>query len=171
MADQSSLKFDCSFMASGLNRVQCKVELARRNALPPNSGTDCGLCRSEVESCCHLFFGCSISWKVWQKILIWIGTVSVLPMDAKSHFLQFRALLGVDPKSLKALSLVSVASISAIWYYRNAAIFKNEEVAVEKIFDLIQFRSWFWLKAKEKDFFASNHEWASNISCCLSYLS
>lgn len=54
-----------------LNRIQCKVELARRNALPPNSGLDCSFCQNSVESCSHLFFSCDTSWKVWQRILKW----------------------------------------------------------------------------------------------------
>lgn len=69
------------------------------------------------------------------------GFSSVLPLDPKSHFFQFRSSLSGDHQTVRVLSLVWVASISAIWSHRNNVIFRDEEVAVDRIFDLVQYRS------------------------------
>lgn len=39
-----------------INRVQTRVDLLKRNALPVNASVLCGLCASDEENCGHLFF-------------------------------------------------------------------------------------------------------------------
>lgn len=153
-----------------LNKVQTKVELVRRNAIPTNSGISCGLCLLEDESVSHLFFSCSIAWKVWMKLCRWLGVSTVLPMNVKAHFVHFGFILGAR-KNMKCVStLLWIAAISSLWFYRNKAIFEGGVVDVEKITELIQFKVWLWLKAKGRNFQASSSDWILNPICCITAL-
>lgn len=153
-----------------LNRVQTKMDLARRNALPPNSGLECGLCLRVEENCSHLFFECCVSWKVWMRICKWLGVTVVLHKDPKEHFLQFCVISGVGSRSSKTMILVWIATVYVLWSCRNNSVFRGEAVDVERIVDLVQFRSWLWLKAKARGFSVSHYEWVSNPNICINLL-
>ena len=56
-----------------LNRIQTKKDIASRNSLPVNVVTSCLLCLEGEETTEHLFFTCSVSWRVWSRIYQWLG--------------------------------------------------------------------------------------------------
>lgn len=146
------------------------MELAHRNALPPNAGLECGLCLTEEENCYHLFFDCLVSWKVWNGICKWFGVSTALQKDPKESLIQFCALVGDGLRFSKSLTLVWIATVCAIWYGRNNSVFRGEVVDVERIFDLVQFRFWLWLKARSKGFSMSHYDWVSNPLICVNSL-
>lgn len=52
-----------------LNKVQTKTELVKRNALPPNSTTTCGLYQLGEETVNHLFGSYVITWKGLYEVV------------------------------------------------------------------------------------------------------
>lgn len=99
----------------------------------------------------------------------WLRISVALPEDAKVHFLQFSAeCRGRDRKG--GSWFIWLATLWLIWNIRNSVVFREGEPELSKIVDLIQFKSWLWLKAKVKGFTFSMFEWASNPLACLESL-
>ena len=153
-----------------IDRAQTKVNLAQRNALPVGTSLDCALCLGGEETGSHLFFGCSIAWRVWSKIYFWLGLRSVGAAEAKSHFLQHVALINPAKKFKKTLTLIWTAAISSIWWTRNNVLFNSGVVDVERIVDAIKYKVWLWLKVKEESFTFSFFEWLGNPLICMQVL-
>lgn len=64
--------------------------------------------------------------------------------------------------------LMLLPSIGIIWYSRNAVvIFRGAEFDIQKVVELIQIKSWSWLKAKIKGFSYSLIEWKTQPLSCL----
>lgn len=148
-----------------MNRVQTKSVLARRHALHANASTDCGLFSREVEDVSHLFFDCHVALETWSRICAWLGVSVVLPRLAGDHFEQFGWCLGGGKKLRGVLSMIWVAVVGSIWYHRNSAVFQGRAVEVERMVELIQFKTWLWRKAHSRNFTASIFEWTMNPVC------
>src|ERR1044072_5556004 len=89
----------------------------------------------------------------------WLGWSTVLPSDAKGHFLQRIALARGSKRFCRTLIMIWIAPIGALWWSRNSSVFQNKTVEIEVMVDSIQFKVWLWLKARERDFVASFYEW------------
>ncbi|XP_057440543.1 uncharacterized protein LOC130732531 [Lotus japonicus] len=149
-----------------LNKIQTKDELRKRNALPAIVDVSCVVCLNAEESIAHLFFSCPSSWYVWSGILRWIGSIGVLPCDGKFHFIQFLNNCSGNKLWKRVLSLIWIATVGVIWNTRNGIIFNEEEVDWNRLLDLIQYKVWLWIKAKDVNFSYSLIEWISNpVSC------
>lgn len=122
-------------------RIQTKVELARHNALPGGLNTDCALCSVGEESITHLFLNCRIAWRIWMQVYKWLGLSMVLTNTVSDHFLH-HVVLGINGKGGKAVSLIWVATVGAVWNLRNGVIFRGDSVDIARILDGIQFRTW-----------------------------
>lgn len=59
-----------------------------------------------------------------------------------------------------AWQTVWVAVVWSLWILRTSFLFHEEEANVEKVVDLIIFRSWCWLIAKLREFSFSLFEWS-----------
>lgn len=62
----------------------------------------------------------------------------------------------LDNKFKEGWWTVWAATIWSIWLQRNDVIFNSGAIDVEKVMDLIIFRSWKWLKCKKKNFIYSS---------------
>lgn len=152
-----------------LNMIQSKENMRRRNALHGTSQSLCSLCSLEEESSSHFFFTCIQSWKVWCKVYQWLGDTSAMSNDGISHFLQFLgSFAGKDRKNGKGF--VWLATIWSLWNYRNNVIFQGKDVDLSNALELIQYKSWIWLKVKVKGFRFTFYEWLSNPLVCLEVL-
>lgn len=66
-----------------IDRVQTRIDLARKNVLLVNVALACGLCAIEEEySSQHLFFSCVVAWQVWMKLYGWLGLQTVIAREA-----------------------------------------------------------------------------------------
>ncbi|XP_058727052.1 uncharacterized protein LOC131598474 [Vicia villosa] len=86
----------------------------------------CNFCRSE-ESQEHMFFACSFTGEIWQKILNWIGFNRV-PYGWNSE--KEWAVVETSKKGWKRpiLKAAIAETIYAIWTLRNAIIFKDQSM-------------------------------------------
>lgn len=151
------------------NRIQSKVNLRRRGLLNIGAEVSCSLCSLAEETTAHLFFTCAISWKIWVRIYAWLGIQTVLPEEGRLHFLQSRAgCYGRDRR--QGVSIIWLAAIGFIWHFRNKVIFRGYHIDVSSALEVIQYRSWIWLKSKTKGFTFSLYEWTVNPLWCLGTL-
>lgn len=67
-----------------LDRLPTIVNLARRNALPPNVSSLCLLCNEVDESTNHLFLHCKVSWKIWVEVQHWLEAYLITPPESFS---------------------------------------------------------------------------------------
>ncbi|XP_057444048.1 uncharacterized protein LOC130736222 [Lotus japonicus] len=133
-----------------LGSMQTRSALARRHALPANSVTTCALCSAEEENVSHLFFGSPIVWRVYSRVYDWLGVRLVFPAIAGAQFKQFGCCLGSARTYRFLLSLIWVAMIASIWLRRNNVVFRGGVVEVERIVELVQFKTWLWRKANDR---------------------
>lgn len=147
-----------------LNRVQTKINLRRRNALPPSVPTTCVLCLQQEESSSHLFFSCPLSSKLWKQVYGWFGLCTVLPDNGEDHFSQH--VIG-NKKMDNIYRMIWVATVASIWSLRNRIVFKDGIANIEGILESIQYQTWLWCKVKVGGFYYSIFEWTMNPLVCL----
>lgn len=107
----------CALLAN-LNRLSTKDRLSKWNA---SINKMCVLCNCEEEDRDHLFFKCSYSSQMWNKISEKATTEYELP-----NVLNFVAAMKHDNEMLNHLINVAVtALIRNLWCERNARVFNN----------------------------------------------
>lgn len=148
-----------------LDRIQTKENLKKRGIIQPGQQSNCVFCHNQEESLSHLSFSCKFAWEVWSRTYKWLGIVTVQHSDANLHFLQHGNILASH--SCNGWWVIWAAVVWSIWILRNDIVFNSGSACVDKIMDIIQFRSWKWLKVKRKDFTCSAYEWFWNPSLCL----
>lgn len=140
------------------NRIQCKANLHKRNALPTGVSVNCVLCSSSKET--------KKSSVVWLSLLP-RDLVKLLLLDRRSEggtsWLQ-TTLLWIDWWS------VWVSVIWTIRSLRNAIIFKSDVVDFETAVDEFKYRAWNWCKAMVKGFHLSLYVWKIDLLNCLKQL-
>ncbi|XP_057432220.1 uncharacterized protein LOC130724973 [Lotus japonicus] len=97
----------------------------------------------------------------------WLGIDStVLPQNEMCHFLQH--VQGRQGKRIDELWKVTwFATIWSIWLLRNSILFRGGDIDLLSVMELIKMRSWWWLKARAKNFKASFYEWNVDPGYCL----
>ncbi|XP_057426093.1 uncharacterized protein LOC130719485 [Lotus japonicus] len=153
-----------------IGKVQTKIDLARRNALPVNTSLSCGLCAVEEESCKHLFFTCGVSWKVWMEICFWLGVHTAFSCEAESHFFLHENLISCKMKDGKIMNLIWIAVVNSIWQTRNGSVFNGVGVEVVRIVELVKYKVWLWLRTHDRNFISSFYEWENNPKECIAML-
>lgn len=132
--------------------------------LDPNDNQNCVFCGQQEETTRHIFFECSVSYKVWMDCFKWLGISTVLQSRPCSNLIAHRrALKGKRGKKFAA----------SIWKGRNAIIVNNSVFSGEKCVDEIKNRLWCWFSVKEvRCLNFSYSDWIGNpkmvLGCCIS---
>lgn len=111
-----------------IGKLQTKVDLARRNALPGGFNRSCVICTGADETSSHLFLNCAVTWQIWMRIYGWMGLQLAMPDQVDTHFMQHGMGMIRNKKVGMALSMIWVATVGIIWNTRNNVIFRGEEV-------------------------------------------
>jgi len=78
---------------------------------------------------------------VWNLCFAWLGILSIAPLHAYSHFLQFRLCNAPESVNL-GVENIWIAVVSEIWSHRNKIIFKAGVLDYSEIFSLAQLKVW-----------------------------
>ncbi|GKV49628.1 hypothetical protein SLEP1_g56369 [Rubroshorea leprosula] len=147
-----------------LQRLPTKWNLQKRG-VELEGGLMCGLCKEEVEDTNHVFCTCKEVWLIWVKVLSWWGIEVVLPSIVEGVAEFFLYGLGkVVGKELGA-SIFLVTSWY-IWYWRNCTVFKGDVVLKEGLLDMIQEKTFLWVKNKVQGCVFSVWDWKLNPNEC-----
>ncbi|XP_057452844.1 uncharacterized protein LOC130744700 [Lotus japonicus] len=152
-----------------LNRVQTKTNLRRRHAIRDDQSLACAFCQHQDETSDHLFCSCAVSMETWRAVLRWFGVSTALPARVKALFVQF-PVFGRGNSQKVALVTVWMATCWSLWLFRNCIIFDHGALDAGQVLDLIQVRTWHWIKAKQVNFRNSLYEWKMCPMACLESL-
>ncbi|XP_057458630.1 uncharacterized protein LOC130749311 isoform X2 [Lotus japonicus] len=82
------------------------------------------------------------------------------------HLLQFE-LMGLNRRQNKLWKVVWLAVIWTVWNGRNNLVFREVEMEIERLFEMVQICSWNWITAGLQGFSSSFFEWVSNPIQCI----
>ncbi|GKV36397.1 hypothetical protein SLEP1_g44538 [Rubroshorea leprosula] len=133
-----------------LDRIPTKVNLLRRGVIKDMTKAKCALCNEEEEKdSTHLFLNCKIVRWVWMACSKWWGTNIMMNRDCWNTF----QLIGKGIKGSnirEGMDCIWKTIVWSMWIARNQKIFHNKEdkeINLGKLFELIQMRSFLWIKA------------------------
>ncbi|KAJ8570050.1 hypothetical protein K7X08_006627 [Anisodus acutangulus] len=84
---------------------------------------DCVLCGSEGENTSHLFFNCSFSAQIWQKVLWWLNIHKQVCNWENETSWAVTHCKGKQPRA-EVYRIALASSVYHIWQERNNRIFK-----------------------------------------------
>ena len=149
-----------------LGRLPTLDNLIKRGVALNGSPNICYFCRSHEETVPHLFFGCILSYYVWQASLKWLGVSSTLPVSRASHFLLFESWGGSKVKD-KVWRSFWLACTWNIWLHKNALAFRGGQPDLIKVFEGAKAHAWFWVKHLGKGLDGSFADWSREPRGCL----
>ncbi|XP_039688848.1 uncharacterized protein [Medicago truncatula] len=120
-----------------LDCIPTRVNLHRRNALPPNTNLSCVLCGRDNERTNHLFMHCEVARGVWLELLHWVGVMFIIPQNLFNHWACWNAGSS-NKRIIRGLRLIWHAAIWVIWNARNDKIFNAKETGVMELVDDIK---------------------------------
>ncbi|GKV30901.1 hypothetical protein SLEP1_g39668 [Rubroshorea leprosula] len=148
------------------DRIPTKLNLYVRGIITDPNQVLCSLCGENMEDGNHLFIHCRVARLVWHKCLQWWRTSSIM---LKTYYESFQQHLSYfkEPSVRAGWDMVWFSIIWFLWIERNVKIFKNYEDEVNIIFELVQLRSFNWIKAKVKGYSFNLYEWMMEPVLCL----
>jgi len=150
-----------------LNRIPTKLNLVRRNAIPPNASLNCVLCHLVEESSNHLFLHCSVSWMIWLHLQRWLDMSFITPANLFAHWMCWNGVVSRKKELKRGLRLIWHTTIWMIWNARKNVIFNEEAFRVDEIVEEIKMVSWRWSLARLKTTTCLYYEWHWNPMSCL----
>ncbi|GLT58784.1 hypothetical protein SLA2020_316500 [Shorea laevis] len=148
-----------------LDRLPTRWNLLKRGMVLQGDGVKCGLCYEGVEDVNHLFCTCKTAWLVWVKVTQWWGLEVVMPGTVRGVVDFFLGCLGkLVGKEMGACIFLVVTWY--LWYWRNVLVFQNHEVFREQWLELIQCKSYFWIRNRVEGSVFSLAQWQNNPVEC-----
>ncbi|KAJ0758378.1 putative reverse transcriptase zinc-binding domain-containing protein [Helianthus annuus] len=130
-----------------LDRIPTRQALARRNIRIDS--VFCVLCGDSVESVDHLFSGCEMSLRVWNRLCEWANIPHIFAFSFGDLVEHYKFCPGNKEYKEVVRGLIIVACW-CIWNARNAKFFSSKETSWEKIFGEVRSLGFFWLKNRSK---------------------
>jgi hypothetical protein len=149
-----------------LNRIPTRVNLRRRNALPPDVNVRCVMCDLENERTEHLFLFCKVARGIWLHLLYWVGNMFITPPNLFIHWECWNARSS-NNKIIRGLRLIWHATIWVIWCARNDRIFNDKVSDVLELVEEVKVLSWRWYLSRSKSPVCLFYEWCWNPLACL----
>ncbi|GKV47438.1 hypothetical protein SLEP1_g54342 [Rubroshorea leprosula] len=127
-----------------LDRLPTKWNLQKRGVVL-EGGLGCGLCNEGIEDGNHVFCTCPEVWLIWVRVLAWWGMASVLPniVGGVAEFFLF-GLGRVIGKELA--SCIFLVTSWYVWFWRNCRVFKGNMIRRDDLVEMIQAKTFFWIK-------------------------
>ncbi|GLT30957.1 hypothetical protein SLA2020_057280 [Shorea laevis] len=130
-----------------LDRLPTRRNLQIRGVTLQEDGLRCALCKEGVEEVNHLFCTCREAWLVWVKVIKWWGLEVVMPDTVKGVADIFIWCIGrLVGKEMGAC--IFLVTSWYIWYWRNVLIFKSIGDIRDRLLEMIQVKSYLWVKNK-----------------------
>ncbi|GLT31251.1 hypothetical protein SLA2020_059990 [Shorea laevis] len=119
----------------------------------------------EVEEVNHLFCTCKEVWLIWVKVFHWWGLDVVLPDTVQGVAELFRCSLGrIVGKEISASIFLVVGWY--VWFWRNDKVFGRGGEFKEQLLEMIQAKSFSWVKMNVAGCVFSFFQWKFNLRDC-----
>ncbi|GKV05586.1 hypothetical protein SLEP1_g17582 [Rubroshorea leprosula] len=149
-----------------MDRIPTRSNLFKRGIIKEVEERKCALCMGEEEDSSHLFLNCSVAKWLWKACTKWWGVKIVLQKECWPTFQHLGAWTKKTYKK-EGWDCIWNAMLWTVWMARNKKIFDNAEVNLIKLFDLIQLRSFTWIKARKPKCYFHLSDWLINPTSCL----
>ncbi|GKV41862.1 hypothetical protein SLEP1_g49342 [Rubroshorea leprosula] len=148
-----------------LDKIPTKANLVRRGIIKDVAESKCALCNEEEEDATHLFLKCKIARWIWKACSKWWGSKMMVNSDCWNTF----QLLGRNSKGSKireGMDSIWKTAVWSIWIARNQKIFHSKEVNPNTLLELIQMRSFWWIKARKDWATITFSDWVIDPAAC-----
>ncbi|GLT40896.1 hypothetical protein SLA2020_149960 [Shorea laevis] len=130
-----------------LDRLPTKWNIRKRGVPLQEEDLMCVLCNDMVEEANHLFSICKETWNFWVEVLQWWGMETVIPNKVLGVADIFIQELGrIIGKEMGAC--IFLVSSWYLWYWRNDKVFNKGENVRGRLLEMVQAKSFFWIKNK-----------------------
>ncbi|GKV51190.1 hypothetical protein SLEP1_g57860 [Rubroshorea leprosula] len=127
------------------DKIPTKVNLFKRGIIKEIEECKCDLCGMTYEDTSHIFIHCEVSCKLWNACYKWWGIKTALDNDCWKVFEQHGNMVKTE-KEKEGWECIWFATIWTIWLTRNGRVFKRKETDRRKMLELVQLKSFNWLK-------------------------
>ncbi|PWA85783.1 RNA-directed DNA polymerase, eukaryota, Reverse transcriptase zinc-binding domain protein [Artemisia annua] len=102
-----------------------------------------------IEDRDHVFSSCEVAVSTWQTVFHWLH-LSPVTMGSINDTMQWVDSCRMSEKKKKVIEAVCLTTIWILWKFRNAFIFKNQELRKEYIVDSIKEFAFLWICNRRK---------------------
>ncbi|GKV51343.1 hypothetical protein SLEP1_g58010 [Rubroshorea leprosula] len=149
-----------------LDRIPTRMNLLRRGITKDMEEGRCAICGEADENAGHLFLNCKCARWIWKACAKWWGAKILFGTDCWNTFQNFGAWTK-NKHTREGWDCIWNTVIWSIWLSRNQKIFQDKEINLGKLFELIQLRSFLWIKATNDRYAFSLTDWLINPIICL----
>nr|GEU78785.1 RNA-directed DNA polymerase, eukaryota, reverse transcriptase zinc-binding domain protein [Tanacetum cinerariifolium] len=143
-------KVNILFWRVALDRIPTRSNLLMRGInLPDNMYAICG---NEIEERDHVFSRSEVAVCTWGAVFRWLQ-LSTVSMGTINDIIQWVDSCGMPEKKKKVIEAVCLTTISVLWKFINAFIFKSQELRKECIVDSIKELAFLWICNRQKNAF------------------
>ncbi|GLT33473.1 hypothetical protein SLA2020_080610 [Shorea laevis] len=148
-----------------LDRLPTRWNLQKRGITLQGDERMCGLCKVGEEDADHLFCKCREAWLVWVKVFQWWGMEVVMPATVKGMADIVLFCFGrMGGKEMGAFIYLIVTWY--IWYWRNTLLFRDNGDMRHQLLEMIQVKSYFWIRNKVAGCAFQLAQWQGNPVEC-----
>ncbi|GLT48512.1 hypothetical protein SLA2020_221330 [Shorea laevis] len=148
-----------------LDRIPTKLNLVKRGIIKNLEEGVCNMC-GEEEDAAHLFLKCKVARRLWGECAKWWGINVSLENDCWKTFESFGTQIK-DPRVRQGWDCIWNTLIWSVWLARNKEVFQDTVTNAGKLFEIIQLRSYFWIKTRNNRCVFNFSDWAINPGACL----
>ena len=121
----------------------------------------CAICGNEIEDKDYVFTSCEVAVSTRQTVFRWLH-LSPIIMGTINDTMQWVDSCRMPEKKKKVIEAVCLTTIWILWKFRNAFIFKNQELRKEYIVDSIKEFAFLWICNRRKKSVYSWIDWLKN---------
>ncbi|GKV26097.1 hypothetical protein SLEP1_g35450 [Rubroshorea leprosula] len=148
------------------DKIPTKLNLLKRGIIQDIADCKCILCGLVSEDSNHLFIHCKIAWGLWNSCYRWWGSKQVLDRDCGRVFEQHPFIFNIK-EVRRGWECIWFSVIWSIWLARNEKLFRGKEVESGRLLELVQVRSFKWIKGKRRGSLFTVSDWILNPVSCL----
>ncbi|GKV12022.1 hypothetical protein SLEP1_g23227 [Rubroshorea leprosula] len=148
------------------DKIPTKANLFKKGIIQNMEDCKCEFCGHQMEETSHIFTHCKVAYDLWNACFRWWGIRTTLDRERCKVFQQ-------HPSALKVAGInegwrcIWLVVVWTVWLARNDSIFKGKEAGKCNLLDLVQLRSFSWMKCRKKSYLFSLSDWIQDPVSCL----
>ncbi|GLU18032.1 hypothetical protein SLE2022_343540 [Rubroshorea leprosula] len=149
-----------------LDRIPTKMNLLKRGVIKDMEESKCVVCEEHEEDAAHLFLRCRMTQWLWEACAKWWGAEAKIDIDCLKTFENFGEW-SKGTRTRQGWDCIWSTVVWTVWLARNQKLFQHKEINAGKLFELIQLRSFIWIRARNDRYAFTLSDWFLNPVACL----